>query len=191
MTNNQPIDIGRLIEEISKASDNAQTTVQKMNAAVDTEELSRDLIIQTYKETTRSHLSIIKRLQDAYREFSKREVEEIRDRASRQEQAEHRDDGAAESSATEFQTLQTDNSKLSSITTMLEKEIADLKGEKAQLRTDNEALKGDNTRLEGEVASLKEQFEGERKRYNEVEATKELQKTTDEMPKVRAQQINV
>ncbi|KAH6028494.1 hypothetical protein HBI54_231170 [Parastagonospora nodorum] len=154
MSDNQSIDIEQIVAEISNISDNANTTVQKMDAAVIKEDLSRDLIIQTYKETSKSHILIIKRLQDAYGKFSKREVERIRDKTSRQKQAERRDDGTAEPVDME---LQADNSKLLSNVKVLEREIENLKGKNAQLGTENEVLEGENARLKEENARLKEE----------------------------------
>ncbi|KAH4013472.1 hypothetical protein HBI56_221530 [Parastagonospora nodorum] len=154
MSDNQPIDIGLLVKEISKISDDAETMVQKIDAAVNPEELPRDLIIQTYKETSKSHILIIKRLQDAYGKFSKREVERIRDKTSRQKQAERRDDGTADPVAMELQTLQTEKSDLFSNVEVLKTEVKDLKGEKAGLSTKNEVLEGENARLKEENAQL-------------------------------------
>ncbi|KAH6253368.1 hypothetical protein HBI40_162610 [Parastagonospora nodorum] len=151
MSDNQSIDIEQIVAEISNISDNANTTVQKMDAAVIKEDLSRDLIIQTYKETSKSHILIIKRLQDAYGKFSKREVERIRDKTSRQKQAERRDDGTAEPVDME---LQADNSKLLSNVKVLEREIENLKGKNAQLGTKNEVLEGENAQLKEENAQL-------------------------------------
>ncbi|KAH5396950.1 hypothetical protein HBI42_219030 [Parastagonospora nodorum] len=162
MSDNQSIDIEQIVAEISNISDNANTTVQKMDAAVIKEDLSRDLIIQTYKETSKSHILIIKRLQDAYGKFSKREVERIRDKTSRQKQAERRDDGTAEPVDME---LQADNSKLLSNVKVLEREIENLKGKNAQLGTENEVLEGENARLKEENAQLereKNQLEREK-----------------------------
>ncbi|KAH4952832.1 hypothetical protein HBI78_233870 [Parastagonospora nodorum] len=173
MSDNQSIDIEQIVAEISNISDNANTTVQKMDAAVIKEDLSRDLIIQTYKETSKSHILIIKRLQDAYGKFSKREVERIRDKTSRQKQAERRDDGTAEPVDME---LQADNSKLLSNVKVLEREIENLKGKNAQLGTKNEVLEGENAQLKEENAQLekdKTQLEKEKNQLSKDDLSKD------------------
>ncbi|KAH3956955.1 hypothetical protein HBH51_232220 [Parastagonospora nodorum] len=172
MSDNQPIDIGLLVKEISKISDDAETMVQKIDAAVNPEELPRDLIIQTYKETSKSHILIIKRLQDAYGKFSKREVERIRDKTSRQKQAERRDDGTADPVAMELQTLQTEKSDLFSNVEVLKTEVKDLKGEKAGLSTKNEVLEGENARLKEENAQLEREKNQLEREKNQLEREK-------------------
>ncbi|KAH5057748.1 hypothetical protein HBI73_214390 [Parastagonospora nodorum] len=192
MSDNQSIDIEQIVAEISNISDNANTTVQKMDAAVIKEDLSRDLIIQTYKETSKSHILIIKRLQDAYGKFSKREVERIRDKTSRQKQAERRDDGTAEPVDME---LQADNSKLLSNVKVLEREIENLKGKNAQLGTKNEVLEGENARLKGENARLereKNQLEREKNQLSKddkalKEENAQLEKDKTQLEKDKTQ----
>ncbi|KAH5002787.1 hypothetical protein HBI74_239990 [Parastagonospora nodorum] len=185
MSDNQSIDIEQIVAEISNISDNANTTVQKMDAAVIKEDLSRDLIIQTYKETSKSHILIIKRLQDAYGKFSKREVERIRDKTSRQKQAERRDDGTAEPVDME---LQADNSKLLSNVKVLEREIENLKGKNAQLGTKNEVLEGENAQLKEENAQLekdKTQLEKEKNQLSKDDVALKEENTQLEKDKTQ------